>query len=109
MFTDSYDHTLDEKNRLTLPAKFRKSFDQGVVLTRGIDHCLELYPREEWARTFGSRIGQLEGLSRDERRLRRFFFTSAADAGLDKQGRVMVPSALMEHARLGRDVTVAGV
>src|SRR5438067_7176711 len=109
MFTDAYDHTIDEKNRLTLPAKFRKSFAGGAVLTRGIDRCLSVYPREDWDRTVGSRIGQLEGLSRDERRMQRFFFGSAADAELDKQGRLMVPAALMNHAGLEREVTVAGV
>jgi transcriptional regulator MraZ len=109
MLLGEYEHTIDEKNRLTLPAKFRKSFAGGLVLTRGIDRCLAVYPRDEWERGAGARVGDLEGLSRDDRRLQRFFFASAAEADLDGQGRVMVPAALMQHAGLARDVTVAGV
>jgi MraZ protein len=109
MLTGSHEHTLDEKNRLTLPSKFRDSFEGGVVLARGIDRCVAAYPRDEWERSLGKRIGELEGLSRDDRRLQRFFFASAAEAELDKQGRVMVPAALLEHGGLGREVTVAGV
>ncbi len=109
MLLGEFEHTVDEKSRLTLPARFRKSFEGGVVLTRAIDPCLSVYPKEQWERNVGSRIGELEGLSRDDRRLQRFFFASAAEVELDKQGRVMVPAALMEHAGLHRDVTVAGV
>ena len=109
MLTGAHEHSVDEKNRLTLPVKFRKSFDGGIVLTRGIDRCIAAYPRDEWERSLGKRIGELEGLSRDDRRLQRFFFASAAEAELDKQGRVMVPAALMEHAGLDREVTVTGV
>jgi MraZ protein len=109
MLTGAHEHTLDEKNRLTLPARLRKSFEAGVVLSRSIDSCIAVYPREEWERTLGKRIGELEGLSRDDRRLQRYVFASASEAELDKQGRVMVPAALMEHAGLGREVTVAGV
>ena len=109
MLLGEHDHTIDEKNRLTLPARFRNSFAGGVVLTRGIDRCLAVYPRDEWERSLGARIGELEGLSRDDRRLQRFFFASAAEADLDGQGRLMVPAALMKHAGLGREVTVAGV
>ena len=109
MLLGEFEHTVDEKNRLTLPARFRKSFEGGVVLTRAIDRCLSVYPKEEWARRLGGRLGELEGLSRDDRRMQRFFFSSAAEVELDKQGRVMVPAVLMQHAGLGRDVTVAGV
>src|SRR5919109_5630772 len=101
MLLGEYDHTIDEKNRLTLPAKFRESFTGGVVLTRGIDPCLSVYPRDEWERRVALRVGDLEGLSREDRRLQRFFFASAAEGELDKQGRMMVPAALMKHAGLG--------
>jgi MraZ protein len=109
MLLGEYDHTIDEKNRLTLPARFRKSFADGFVLARGIDRCLSVYSLEEWERRVGSRLGELEGLSRDDRRLQRYFFASASEAELDKQGRVMVPPALLAHAGLEREVTVAGV
>ena len=109
MLLGEFEHTIDEKNRLTLPAKYRKSFAGGLVLTRGIDCCVAVYPREEWDRRVALWLGELEGLSHDDRRLQRFFFSSAAEADLDGQGRVMVPAKLLEHAGLGREVTVAGV
>jgi MraZ protein len=109
MLLGEYEHTIDEKNRLTLPAKFRKSFAGGVVLSREIDRCLAVYPREEWDRRVALRLGDFNQLSRDDRRLQRFFFASAAEVDLDGQGRVMVPAALMQHAGLEREVTVAGV
>jgi MraZ protein len=109
MLLGQYEHTIDEKNRLTLPAKFRKSFAGGLVLTRGIDRCVAVYPRAEWDRRVALRLGELEGLSRDDRRLQRFFFASATEADLDGQGRVMVPGSLLQHAGLEREVTVAGV
>jgi MraZ protein len=109
MLLGEFEHTIDEKNRLTLPARFRKSFAGGAVLARGIDRCLSVYSREEWERRVALRVGDLEGLSRDDRRMQRYFFASAAEVDLDGQGRVMVPAALMQHAGLGREVTVTGV
>lgn len=109
MLLGQFDHTIDEKNRLTLPAKYRKSFAGGVVLARGIDRCLAVYSREVWDGRMALRVGELEGLSRDDRRMQRHFFAFAAEVDLDGQGRVMVPAALMQHAGLGREVTVTGV
>ena len=109
MLLGEFEHTIDEKNRLTLPAKYRKSFAAGVVLARGIDRCVSVYPREEWERRLALWLGELDGLSRDDRRMQRYFFASAAEVDLDGQGRVMVPTALMQYAGLGREVTVTGV
>ena len=109
MLLGEYEHTIDEKNRLTLPAKFRKSFAEGVVLSRGVDRCLHAYTRREWERLAEGRLRELDPLDRDGRRMRRFFFSSAAEAELDRQGRVMVPAPLMQYAGLSREVVVAGV
>ena len=109
MLLGAYDHTIDDKNRLTLPAKFREAFKDGVVVTRGLDGCLYAYRRPDWDRLVESRLATLDPLSPEGRRLQRHFFSGAAEADLDKQGRVMVPRELIEHARLGRDVVVAGV
>src|SRR6266508_2392430 len=95
MFLGEFEHLVDEKNRLTLPAKFREALADGVVVTRGMDGCLSAYP--------------LDQLSQDDRMMQRYFFSAAAEAKLDKQGRVMLPAALIEHAGLGREVIVAGV
>ena len=109
MLLGEHAHTIDEKNRLTLPARFRQSFAAGGVVTRGLDGCLHVYAREEWDRLVDSRLGSLDPLSRDDRMMQRHFFSGAAEFEPDKQGRVMLPSALIEHAKLGRDVVVAGV
>jgi MraZ protein len=109
MLLGSYDHTIDDKNRLTLPAKFRQAFADGVFVTRGLDGCLFAYRRADWNRLVESRLAPLDPLSPETRRLERFFYAGASESELDKQGRVMIPAQLLEHAKLGRDVVVAGV
>jgi MraZ protein len=109
MLLGEYEHTIDDKNRLTLPAKFRHAFADGIVVTRGMDGCLYAYTRDEWGKLVDSRLASLDPLSQEARRMHRFFFSGASEAELDKQGRLMLPAALIEHAKLGRDVVVAGV
>ena len=109
MLLGEYEHTIDDKNRLTLPAKFRRAFVDGIVVTRGMDGCLYAYTRADWEGLVSSRLATLDPLSKEGRRMQRFFFSAAAEGELDKQGRVMIPAALMEHANLGREVVVAGV
>jgi MraZ protein len=109
MLLGEYEHTVDDKNRLTLPARFRQAFGDGIVVTRGLDGCLYAYRREDWARLVDSQLSTLDPLSKEGRRMQRFFFSGAAEAELDRQGRVMLPAALTDHAKIGRDVVVAGV
>ena len=109
MLLGSYDHTIDDKNRLTLPAKFRQAFAGGVFVTRGLDGCLFAYRREDWGRLVESRLSTLDPLSPETRRLERFFYAGASESELDKQGRVMIPAPLLAHAQLRRDVVVAGL
>ena len=109
MLLGEHEHTLDDKNRITLPAKLRAAFAGGVVLTRGLDGCLFAYPRADWERLVESTLGSLDLLSQEGRRVHRFFFSGATEAELDRQGRVMIPAALIKHAGLGREGVVAGV
>ena len=109
MLLGEYEHTLDEKNRLTLPAKFRQGFADGVVVTRGMDGCLYAYTRADWQRLVEERLRSLDTLNREARLMHRCFFSGAVESELDKQGRVMVPGALIESAALQREVVVAGV
>ncbi|MGH3103195.1 MAG: division/cell wall cluster transcriptional repressor MraZ [Gaiellaceae bacterium] len=109
MLLGEYEHTIDDKNRLTLPAKFRQAFADGVVLTRGMEGCVIAYARRDWDALIERRIGPLDPLSREARTLQRFFFAGAADGELDKQGRIGVPPNLISHASLGREVVVAGL
>jgi len=109
MLLGAHEHTIDDKNRLTLPAKFRQAFADGIVVTRGLDGCLYAFRRPDWDRLLESRLATLDPLSPEGRRLERFFYSGASETELDKQGRVMVPRELMDHAKLGREVVVAGV
>jgi transcriptional regulator MraZ len=108
MFYGKHEHTVDEKNRLTLPAKFRDALAAGVVLARGIDRNVDVYPRASWDASV-ARIAELDSLTREAREMKRYVFAGAAVAELDKQGRVLVPPDLLAHAALGKDVVVAGV
>jgi MraZ protein len=109
MLLGEYAHTIDDKNRLTLPAKFRDSFADGGVVTRGLDGCLSLYAREDWDALVAGRLAELDPLSEETRLMNRYFFSGASESEPDKQGRIMIPPALLEHARLSREVVVAGV
>jgi MraZ protein len=108
MLLGEHDHALDDKNRLTLPAKLRDELGGGVVVTVGMDGCLAAYAVDEWAR-LAERIRGLDPLSREGRMMQRHFFAQAVRADLDKQGRMVLPSRLLESAGISREVTVAGV
>ena len=109
MLLGEYEHTIDDKNRLTLPARFREQLADGVVVTRGMDGCLYAYPRRDWHERLQGRVAQLDPLSHEGRKIQRHFFSGAAEAELDKQGRIMIPAPLLRYAGLERDVVVAGV
>jgi transcriptional regulator MraZ len=109
MLLGEYEHTIDDKNRLTLPARFRQAMAGGVVLTRGLDACIEAYPAEGWNELVEANLSGLNPLSRETRVLERFYYTGAIEAQPDKQGRVMLPPALIEHGGLGREVVVVGM
>jgi MraZ protein len=109
MLLGEYEHTLDDKNRLTLPAKFRQAFADGVVISRGLDGCLVVFTRDNWDSFVAAQLEGLNPFSREARQMSRFVFSGATESELDKQGRVMVPPALLQHASLEREVVVAGV
>jgi MraZ protein len=108
MLLGEHDHALDEKNRLTLPAKLREQLGSAVVVTRGMDGCLYAYAEADWQALAG-RIGALDPLSRESRQMQRHFFAGAVAAEADKQGRIVLPVALLKEAGIEREVTVAGM
>jgi MraZ protein len=108
MLLGEHEHTLDDKNRLTLPAKVRAAFEDGLVVTRGLDGCLYAYPRTAWEE-HAARIQALDPLDAEARVIQRHFFAGASPGELDRQGRLVLPASLIAHAGLSRDVTVAGV
>jgi transcriptional regulator MraZ len=109
LLVGEYEHTIDDKHRLTLPARFRQAFADGAILSRGLDGCVDAYRREDWARSVESRLAALDPFGEAGRRLRRYYFGGAAEADLDRQGRVIVPAHLIGYAKLEREVVVIGM
>ncbi|MBD2844406.1 division/cell wall cluster transcriptional repressor MraZ [Paenibacillus sp. IB182496] len=108
MFMGEYQHSVDEKGRLIIPAKFRDGLGSQFIVTRGLDHCLFVYPAAEWA-ILEQKLKSLPLMKSDARAFTRFFFSGATECDLDKQGRVNLPVNLREHARLEKDCIVLGV
>ena len=108
MLLGEHDHSLDDKNRLTLPAKLREQLGDEVVITRGLDGCLSVYSRAAFD-VLAERMGTLDPLNRETRTMQRYFFTGAPPVELDKAGRMVIPARLLESAGIQREVTVAGV
>jgi MraZ protein len=108
MFMGEYQHNLDIKGRIFLPAKFRDSLGELFVATKGLDKCLFIYPRDEWA-ILEDKLKKLPIGKPEARAFVRFFFAGAAELEYDKQGRVLLPNNLREYAGLDKDVVVLGV
>lgn len=108
MFIGEYQHTIDEKGRLAVPAKFRKDLNKGAVITRGLDNCLFLYPMEEWT-ALADKLSKLPIGQANTRAFARLMLAGAMDADLDKQGRVIIPDYLRKFAKIGKKVVLAGL
>jgi MraZ protein len=101
-------HSIDEKNRLAIPARFRTELATGLYLTKGVDRCLYVLTPDGWSR-LAERIRALPSIQADARRLQRHFFAGADHLVPDKLGRIIIPPSLREYAQLGSEVVVAGV
>lgn len=108
MFLSEFQHTIDNKGRIILPAKFREAFSDGLVMTKGFENCLFIFSKAEWPRV-EEKIRSLALLRREARQLSRFFFGGAWEDTPDKQGRVMIPQNLRDYAGLEEEITVVGV
>ncbi|CAA9586033.1 MAG: Cell division protein MraZ [uncultured Thermomicrobiales bacterium] len=108
MFLGRFAHALDAKGRLAVPARFREALAEGVVLTRGIDRCLSLYPMAAW-RPLAEKVSALPITDPDARNFRRMVFAEATDLDLDGQGRILVPPELRRYAGLEREALVVGM
>jgi MraZ protein len=107
-FRGTFDYSLDAKNRLTVPAKFRATLSDGVVLAKGVEHCVELWKPSDYESFTAEALQGFHRLSPQGRKLRSFFAANSLDTELDSAGRVGVPSFLLEHAGLGKEVVVVG-
>src|SRR3989344_8794431 len=107
MFIGEYTHTADEKNRISLPAKFRKELGRKIVVTRGLDNCLFLYPHKTW--TLISKEVQSQGHMQRDTRYTRFLFSGASEIEIDASGRILIPEFLREFAQIKSPVVFTGV
>jgi MraZ protein len=107
MFSGEYDHTVDDKGRLIIPAKFRAGLAEGLFVTRGLDGCLFVFPPNAW-RVLSEKVASLP-LSEGSARLFSRMIYSGTECKLDKQGRILLSPPLREHADIESEVVVIGV
>ncbi len=108
MLIGEYTHTIDDKNRLSLPVKFRQEMGKKVVVTPGLDSCLFLFTMKEWKK-ISEKLSNSSMLQADSRSFNRFMFGGAVEAEVDSIGRILVPDFLRERANLKSKVAVIGV
>lgn len=108
MFMGEYNHTIDAKGRLIVPARFREVLGEEFVVTKGLDGCLFVYPNTEW-QAFEAKLQTLPLTNKNARQFTRFFLAGAASCEVDKQGRILLPQVLREFAGLEKEVVLVGV
>lgn len=108
MFIGEYKHNLDNKGRLAVPAKFRVFLKDGAVVTRGLDNCLFLYSKKEWAE-LAKKISSLPINKANDRAFARLMLAGAMDVDFDSQGRIMLPEYLRKFAKLKKGTVIAGL
>ena len=108
MFLGEYQHSVDDKARLVMPSKFRHLLRDGLVVTRGQDHCVYLFSMDRWAIEV-ERVNELPRTNARNRNYARSFFSQASHQELDKQGRIQLPPKLRAYAGLGKEVVIIGV
>jgi MraZ protein len=108
MFLGEYTHTIDEKGRLTIPAKYRNELAVGLVVTRGFDQNLMIFPLDEWQEMAEDILTRPLG-DEEVRTFRRRIFSGAVDLAPDRQGRIIIPPYLREFAEIDGEVIIAGM
>ena len=108
MLIGEYHHNIDEKGRLIIPSKFRDDIGEKFVVTRGLDGCLFVYALNEW-KAIIAKLKDLPFTKKDARTFNRFFLSSATVCEFDKQGRINLPSSLINYADLKKECTIIGV
>ena len=107
MFMGEYHHSIDDKGRLIIPAKFRAELGDKFIITRGIENCLFAYPIERWE-TIVHKLESLPFTKKDARNFTRFFLSGATVAEFDKQGRINITSPLINYASIKKDCVIIG-
>ena len=107
MFTGEYRHSVDDKGRVAVPAKFRAQIEEGAVVSRWLDACLAIHTRTGWEQ-LSAKVAGLPITDAGSRLFQRYVFAGAFEADLDRQGRVVVPAYLREWAGLGNEAVIVG-
>jgi MraZ protein len=108
IYRGTYDYSLDAKNRLTVPAKFRASLSDGVTLALGLERCFDLWPPAAFEAYVENALAGMHPLSVEFEKFNRFYSANSFDTELDAAGRVMVPKPMLEHAGLTKEAVIAG-
>jgi len=108
MFTGTFENSIDDRNRMIIPAKYREAFKGGCVLARGFDTCLYIYTREDWE-VLVTKFAKISQVDRDMRRFMREFFSNAEECVPDKQNRILIPQNLKKYAKIEKDLVTMGV
>ena len=108
MFLGEYEYKIDQKGRLAIPTEFRKGFMEGIVLARGLEKCIAVYPLPEWEK-IAQRLVTLPPTRSKARRINRFPFATAFNLDFDGQGRIALPPPLRQYAEIKDTVIIAGV
>jgi MraZ protein len=108
MFIGEYQHSIDPKKRLAVPSKFRTELKNKVVVTRGLDKCLFVYPMKAWEE-LASKLGTMPVGEATTRSFVRLMLAGAIDCEIDKQGRILLPDYLKDYAGLDKNVVIAGL
>ncbi|SHF42080.1 MraZ protein [Desulforamulus putei DSM 12395] len=108
MFMGEFQHNIDSKGRLIIPARFREGLGDRFIVTKGLDNCLFVYPLQEWAEV-EQKLKSLPFARADARAFVRFFFSGATECEVDKQGRILLPNNLREYAKLDKETVIVGV
>lgn len=108
MFIGEYKHSIDDKGRLAVPAKFRADLNKAAVITRGLDHCLYVFTAGAWSE-IAAKIKALPMTNPNARAFQRLMLAGAVEVDLDTQGRALIPDYLREYAKLGKQSVIAGV
>ena len=108
MFIGEYHYSIDDKNRLAVPVKFRSELLKGAVVTKGLDTCLFLFPKKEW-QNLANKLAQMPISKSKPRTIARLMLAGAMDVNVDKQGRINLPDYLRKYAEIGKKVVVAGL
>lgn len=108
MLLGEYEHTIDTKGRLAMPAKLREALGSKFIITKGLDGCLFVYDMEQW-QLLETKLASLPMSRKTARDFTRFLFGGACESECDKQGRILIPANLRQHAGLEKNITVVGV